>query len=157
MMARFPLWRTTPAGVATTGVLPFLTGIIAVLAAFPAFGFAEHFIAEGVFGEGPNVPRNLRTVLMVISLSPLFSWPLLITAVPLSAWAAHYGYAGWCSAACAGLVGSYVMVSILEGALRFNQETLLFTFVGLPAGLFYWLAIRLLHPAALGFDRKGTP
>lgn len=156
-MANFPLWRTQPAGLATTGVLPFLTGTIAVLAVFPAFGFAAHFIAESLYGEGPNVPETLRTLLMVISLSPLFSWAPLMIFVPLSAWAAHRGYAGWGSAAVAGGIGGYVSIAAMDGALRFNQETMLLAAVGLAAGLFYWLAIRLLHPAALGFDKKRTP
>lgn len=155
-MEHWPAIRTKPAGLKESGFWPFLAGTLAVLLGIPALGWVLMFIAEGVFGKGPNVPDLITQVLLVARVSPLFSWAALLVALPVSAFLAARGWAGWGMAAFGGFIGGTVTIWAMDGSFGMTPETMFFGITGVGFGVIYWLAIRLTHPQAIGIPPRSV-
>ena len=151
-LSRFPIWKTRPAGFAVSGYWPILTGSLAVLVGFPVFAYLAGMIGNFVFGQSSWLSTSTNSITVVLVFSPVFSWAVMIIAVPLSAFAARVGMAGWGVAALAGAVAGFVTECISSGRVAFNGETRTFIIVGIVLALVYWGAIRVMHPTAIGID-----
>ena len=159
-VGRWPFWHTRPAGFGVTGYWPALTGSLAVLIGAPLIGAVLVYGLEWAVPlaeMSPPVPpwrQFLDGIGLLLLGSPLLSWAALLVAVPVSGRLATVGRAGWGVAATAGAIAGLVMMIFVGGGLIFDAEVIGYIACGIVMGLLYWIAIRLIHPAAIGVARK---
>ncbi|MGJ8612330.1 MAG: hypothetical protein ACSHWY_14605, partial [Octadecabacter sp.] len=99
---------------------------------------------------GTEADRFHEALALFLGLSPLFSWLVLLAAVPLSIWAARKGFAGWGIAALGGACAGLLSTIIMNGRLVLHPEVFAFVGIGVFMALAYWGAIRMMHPTAIG-------
>ncbi|MBU2992016.1 hypothetical protein Q4555_15030 [Octadecabacter sp. 1_MG-2023] len=155
--SRFPFWRTAPAGVAKAGYWPVLTGTLAILFGAPAIGALVEGMLMLASYLGATPPEMIGSMAFLLVVSPLFSWIVLLGAVPASAWAATKGHAGWGVAVLGGALGGLLTTILLNGG-RFilHPEVIGFMGIGVILALLYWGSIRFIHPTAIGIPRSNS-
>ncbi|AKS45309.1 hypothetical protein SAMN05444287_0401 [Octadecabacter temperatus] len=156
--SRYPVWRTNPAGFRVAGHLPILTGTLAVLIGPVILGT----IIVGLTGlftvpitEDPQASPVLaiETIGILLVASPLVSWCGLLAAIPLSAFAAARGFAGWGVAVLGGFLTGLLAALVMNGFAP-SQEAIVIGCVGVTLAVVYWGAIRFVHPTAIGVGLK---
>ena len=156
--SRFPFWRTNPAGFRVTGNWPILTGTLAVLIG-PVIlgtilvGLTGLFTVPITADPQASPVLALETIGILFVASPLVSWLGLMAAVPVSAFAAARGFAGWGVAVLGGFLTGLLAAFFMNG-FEPTQEAVVIGIVGLTLALMYWGAIRLVHPTAMGVGFK---
>lgn len=152
MTTRVPFWRTRPAALTARGYWPVLSGSLAVLIGAPLAGVILGAVDKALTVEGSTAYRLCESIALVLVVSPMFSWIMLLAAVPLSIWAARKGIAGWGVAAIGGALAGVLSTVALNGRLVLHPEVFAFAGIGVFMALSYWGAIRLIHPTAIGID-----
>ncbi|MCF2906352.1 hypothetical protein L0666_15270 [Octadecabacter sp. CECT 8868] len=151
--SRFPFWRTAPAGISKAGYWPVLTGTLAILFGAPAIGALIEGVLTLVSYFGGDTPEMIGSMAFLLVISPLFSWIVLLGAVPASSWAATKGYAGWGVAILGGALGGLLTTILLNGGRFFlHPEVIGFMGIGIILALLYWGAVRVFHPTAIGVN-----
>lgn len=84
MSTRFPVWRTRPAALTASGYWPILSGSLAVLIGAPLAGVLLGALGKTLTTEGTAAYRLVESIALVLVVSPMFSWIVLLAAVPLS-------------------------------------------------------------------------
>lgn len=156
--ARYPFWRTNPAGFAVSGYWPILTGILAaligpVILGTVLVGLSGLFSIPSNAGPQTAPVRTLETFGIMLVGSPFLSWVALAIAIPISAIAAKQGLAGWGVAVVGGFAAG-MLAALIMGATVPSLEMAVIGLVGLTVALLYWGAIRLVHPTAIGVGLK---
>ena len=84
----------------------------------------------------------------MLAAGPLYVLAGFAPGLPLAAWAIARGGAGWGTAALAGLAVGLGLAA-LAGVLSGPASTATFAAMGLTAGLVFWVALRVVAPAAV--------
>jgi predicted lipid-binding transport protein (Tim44 family) len=95
----------------------------------------------------------LETLGILLVGSPFVSWLALLVAVPVSAFAAARGFAGWGVSVLGGFLTG-ILAALFMNGFEASKEAYVLGLVGLILALFYWGAIRLVHPTAMGVGFK---
>jgi hypothetical protein len=156
--SRYPFWRTNPGGFSVVGHWPILTGTLAVLIG-PVIlgtilvGLSGIFAMPSTTGPQTSPVRTLETLGILLVGSPFVSWLGLAVAIPVSAFAAARGFAGWGVAVFGGFLTG-ILAALLMNGFELSIEAAVIGLVGLILALMYWVAIRLVHPTAMGVGFK---
>jgi len=154
--SRYPVLRTNPAGFAVSGYWPILTGSLTVLVFIPVIALIISTIATALFASDPHDPAWISSISLLIA-SPIVSWAPLIVAIFVSGKLAIAGFAGWGVAAIGGFLGGFISHIVLNVGSAVGVESWVLASVGTGFGLVFWLAIRIMHPTAIGIPFHAPP
>lgn len=157
--ARWPIWRTTPAGFGRHWVWPVLVGAVAGLVAAPLAGTMTFGVRSliGSIAAQSGLAHVADDIALILVMSFLFSWIILLPALPLSAWLARMGSAGWGIAGGVGSIAGVIAGWQLDGGTGPEPSVLSHAGSGAVIGCLSRLAIRLFRPNVVGLsDEKGV-
>ena len=137
----WPVLRTTPGGAALLRNRDWLAAVGVVLCGLPLSSWGVILLGGWEVPPEPS-PFALR-ILFWIAISPVLSWAALCFALPVTVFALSAGWGGW--AVGSGIGGLAAGVSALW--LGLNDPAI--PVCGAVLGGAFWLALRLMRPAAV--------
>ena len=146
---RLPVWRTNPAGFGVSGYWPFLTILLTMLFIPPLVGLI--LIAASTLNLG-QLSWGGEQAGIIVMWSPLFSWIVLLGAIPASHFAARAGFSGWGVAVIGGLIVGFLMAFVLDGVSPVSAQETPFVAICVPFALMYWGVVRVMRPTAIGIS-----
>lgn len=143
----WPAIKTPDHTSQTLRVLDYILAATVVWIAIPLFaGLLAALLRQASVVTDSAWGNDLLDLLLVVFVSPVFSWFGLLVGLPMMIYAARHNFAGWATAvgfgaAVPGLLIGLVFGNIIDGFKVFIIPGALF------AGVF-WLTLRLCNRAA---------